>query len=583
MNNLAQLLQHHAGTPDKVLYRQWETGPTVDGSAEAAAWHDYTVAQVIALAARWQHAFRRCGFEKGDRIAICLKNSVQWVAIDQAALGMGLVVVPLYVIDNAENIAWCAGNSDARLLVLDTPRALPRLRELMPSPPAVVCIEAPTTQAAGDGRSPGHWFDTAEAFLSAGAPPSDVTPSEVPPFEVLTLEPDTLATIVYTSGTTGKPKGVKLSHANILANVEASSKVIALRDTDTSLSVLPMSHMFERTCGCYLMLRAGVCVAYARSIQQLGEDLAAVRPTLLVAVPRLFERFLARIEQAVAGSAVKRTLFRMTVRYGWKVFLGKANLFERLAYARLQPLVAAPILEKLGGRLRLAAAGGAKLELRIARTFIGLGLKMIQGYGMTEASPVIAGNREDDNDPSSVGQLLDGLESRISDAGELLVRGPSVMQGYWRNPEATAKVLSADGWLNTGDIVEIRAGKIYIRGRSKDIIVLSNGEKFPPEEAEAALLDNPVFEQVMLVGEGRHFLTLLAVTQETDEKKLVRLANQQIKDFPRYVRVRRVIPVTEPWTIDNGMLTPTLKVKRPLVTQRFAHSIEAVYGRDSED
>jgi long-chain acyl-CoA synthetase len=174
--------------------------------------------------------------------------------------------------------------------------------------------------------------------------------------------------------------------------------------------------------------------------------------------------------------------------------------------------------------------------------------------------------------------LLDGLESRLSDAGELLVRGPSVMQGYWRNPEATAKVLSADGWLSTGDIVEIQAGKIYIRGRSKDIIVLSNGEKFPPEAAEAALLDNPLFEQVMLVGEGRHFLTLIAVTQDTDEKKLVRLANQQLKDLPRYVRVRRVIAVTEPWTIENGMLTPTLKVKRPVVMQRFANSIEAVYG-----
>jgi long-chain acyl-CoA synthetase len=569
MNNLAQLLQRHAGTPDKVLYRQWEAGTKADGSAEAAAWRDYTVAQVIALAARWQQAFRMRGFEKGDRIAICLKNGVQWVAIDQAALGMGLVVVPLYVIDNAENIAWCIGNSDARLLVLDTPRALPRLRELMPALPAVVCIEAPAAPAAGATPAP----DTLATFLPASAPA----------FEVEPLEPDALATIVYTSGTTGKPKGVKLGHAGILANVEASSKVLELRGTDTSLSVLPMSHMFERTCGYYLMLHGGVCVAYARGIQQLGEDLLSIRPTLLVAVPRLFERFLVRIEQAVAGSAVKRALFRITVRYGWKVFLGEANLFQRMAYARLQPLVAAPILDKLGGRLRLAAAGGAKLELRIARTFIGLGLKMIQGYGLTEASPVIAGNREDDNDPSSVGQLLDGLESRISEAGELLVRGPSVMQGYWRNPEATAKVLSPDGWLNTGDIVEIRDGKIYIRGRSKDIIVLSNGEKFPPEEAEAALLDNPVFEQVMLVGEGRHFLSLAAVTQEADEKKLVRLANQQLKDFPRYVRVRRVIAVKEPWTIDNGMLTPTLKVKRAAVCQRLAHSIEAVYGSDQED
>jgi long-chain acyl-CoA synthetase len=362
----------------------------VDGDIRLTFGEAYAAATCVAEGLVQTH-----GIEKGDRIAICLKNGVQWVAIDQAALGMGLVVVPLYVIDNAENIAWCIGNSDARLLVLDTPRALPRLRELMPALPAVVCIEAPAAPAAGDIPAP----DTLATFLPASAPA----------FEVEPLEPDALATVVYTSGTTGKPKGVKLGHAGILANVEASSKVLELRGTDTSLSVLPMSHMFERTCGYYLMLHGGVCVAYARGIQQLGEDLLSIRPTLLVAVPRLFERFLARIEQAVAGSAVKRALFRITVGYGWKVFLGEANLFQRMAYARLQPLVAAPILEKLGGRLRLAAAGGAKLELRIARTFIGLGLKMIQGYGLTEASPVIAGNREDDNDPSSVGQLLDGL------------------------------------------------------------------------------------------------------------------------------------------------------------------------------
>jgi len=400
---------------------------------------------------------------------------------------------------------------------------------------------------------------------------------------VQALEPDTLATIVYTSGTTGRSKGVKLSHGNVLCNVEASAAVIAIHDTDTTLSVLPMSHMFERTCGYYLMLRAGACVAFARGIQQLGDDLASVQPTLLIAVPRLFERFLARIEQTLSGSALKRTLFHATIRYGWKVFLGEANLFERLAYARLKPLVAGPILAKLGGRLRLAGAGGAKLELHIAQTFIALGVHMIQGYGMTEASPVIAANREDDNDPSSVGQPLDGVEYRLSETSELLVRGPSVMQGYWRNPEATAQVLSADGWLNTGDIVEIRDGRIYIRGRSKDIIVLSNGEKFPPEEAESALTGDPVFEQVMLIGEGRHFVSLVAVTQETDEKKLVRLANQRLTAFPRYVRVRRVIQTTEPWTIDNGMLTPTLKVKRPVVMQHFAHSIEAVYAKDDAD
>ncbi len=558
MNNLAQLLQHHADTPDKVLYRQWETQVGAD-----AGWRDYTAGEVSALAARWQAAFAARGFERGDRIAICLKNCVQWVAIDQAALGLGLVVVPLYVIDNAENIAFCLGNSEARLLVLDTPRPLARLRELMPALPVVVCLEA----------QPDDLVDTPDTFL----------PPQGGAFEVQSLEDDTLATIVYTSGTTGKPKGVKLTHGNIWANIDASARVIRIHDADTALSVLPMSHMFERTCGYYLMLHSGVCVAFSRGIQQIGDDLAAIRPTLLLAVPRLFERFLARIEQAVSGSAIKGALLRYTVSTGWKVFLGEASALERFAHARLRRLVAEPILQRLGGRLRLAGAGGAKLELRIARTFIGLGLHMIQGYGMTEASPVIAANRETDNDPSSVGQALDNLEIRVSEANELLVRGPSVMHGYWRNPEATAKVLSADGWLNTGDIVEIRNHRIYIRGRSKDIIVLSNGEKFPPEEAEAALLDEPAFEQVMLVGEGRHFLTLVAVTQESDEKKLVRLANARLKDFPRYVRVRRVIASREPWTIDNGLLTPTLKAKRTRVLERFAHTIAAVYGEETGD
>jgi long-chain acyl-CoA synthetase len=246
--------------------------------------------------------------------------------------------------------------------------------------------------------------------------------------------------------------------------------------------------------------------------------------------------------------------------------------------AALRRRVARAVLDRLGGRLRLAAAGGAKLELRIARTFIGLGLPIIQGYGMTEASPVIAANREDDNDPASVGSPLEGLEWRLTGEGELQVRGPSVMQGYWRNPEATAKVLSPDGWLSTGDLVEVQAGRLHIRGRCKDIVVLSNGEKFPPEEAEAALLDDPAFEQVMLVGEGRPFVCLVAVTRERDERALVRRANARLSAFPRYVRVRRVIATAEPWTVDNGLLTPTLKVRRAQVTARFAHTLATIYG-----
>jgi long-chain acyl-CoA synthetase len=244
----------------------------------------------------------------------------------------------------------------------------------------------------------------------------------------------------------------------------------------------------------------------------------------------------------------------------------------------LRAVVATPILAKLGGRLRLAVVGGAPLDPALARTFIGLGLPLLQGYGLTEASPVVAVNRDDDNDPESVGPPLPGLEIRLGEGGALDVRGPSVMLGYWRNDDATRAAIDADGWLATGDVAELRGGKLYIRGRVKDILVLSNGEKLPPQDAELAILRDPVFEQVMLIGEGRPFPVLLAVTPDADERMLVKRANDQLKSFPRWVRVRRVIASREPWDLESGLLTPTLKLRRPLVAQRFATQIDAAYA-----
>jgi long-chain acyl-CoA synthetase len=549
MTNLAQLLAQHLSAPDRVLYSQF-----VDGE-----WRDYSALDVVQLAARWQQALRREGLQAGERVAICLRNSVNWVALDMAALGLGLVVVPLYVDDNPENIAWCLQNSGARLVVMENSRQRAALQAATQIPPAalprIICLQ--------DG--PGS-FDLA-GWLPANAAA----------FEVRPLEPGTLATIVYTSGTSGRPKGVMLSHRNILANVAASSEVVRLHRADSLLSVLPLSHMFERTCGYYLPLSAGIKVAYARGVQQIAEDLAFHRPTVLIAVPRVFERFLARLEKALAHNALKRVLFRLTVHLGWRRFKRQATLAERGLYRLLQRLVAAPILERLGGRLCLAVVGGAKVELRIARTFIGLGLNLIQGYGLTEAAPVVAANREWDNDPATVGAPLKGIETRINEAGELLVRGPSVMLGYWRNQEASTAVMDAEGWLNTGDLAAFSEGKIVIRGRSKDVLILSSGEKAPPQDIEIAILDDPVFEQAMLIGEGKAFFSLLAVTAETDDKMLVRRANAQLKSFPRYIRVRRVIPLSEPWTVENGLLTPTQKVKREAVLARYRSLIEQTY------
>lgn len=547
MANLASLLERHRATPEKILYRQ----------CVGEVWRDFSAAEVMALAARWQQAFRAAGCEPGDRVALCLKNGVNWVAIDQAALGLGLVAVPLYPDDNPENLAWCLADSGARLLVLENARPLVALIRALPSPPVIVCLQ---DGAPAPAIAVSRWL-----------------PEQGGAFEVIEPDGDALATIVYTSGTTGRPKGVMLSHRNILSNVAAALEVVDMRDGDLLLSVLPLSHMFERTCGYYVPLRAGAPVAYARSAGQLAEDLALLKPTVMVAVPRVYQRFLARIEQALAASPLRRGLFRLTVSLGWRKFQGRSGAVDRLLLRLLQPLVARSVLNRLGGRLRLTVVGGAPLEPRVTRVFIGLGLNLIQGYGLTEASPVVAGNREGDNDPASVGAPLPGVEIRLNQARELLVRGPSVMLGYWRNPAATAAVLDADGWLNTGDLAEIRAGKIYLKGRSKDVLVLSNGEKVSPQDAEMAILEDPLFEQVMLAGEGRAYLVLLAVSRESDEKTLLRRANARLKAFPRWARVRRVIAVQEPWTLADGLLTPTLKVRRAEVERKFGERIERVY------
>ena len=574
--NLAEFLTRHPA--DRVLYREFD----------GRVWRDLTAADVLRIATRWQRAYRRAGLQPGDRVAICARNGVAWVAADLAALGLGLTVVPLYASDHADSIAWCLGNSGAALLILENPRLLPALGTALAELPTTVLLEgesAPAVPVAAflaDGPAPGGPRDSAPG-AAAGAqhdmnPPSTeaATPGG---FVIRPPGAETLATVVYTSGTAGRPKGVMLSHANIIANVEAALAVVPVRDTDTMLSVLPLSHMFERTCGYYAPLALGVTVAFSRGVNHIAEDLAAVRPTFMVAVPRVFERFLARIDQQLAGSALKRRLFGAVVEAGWRRFQGRAGPLDELTYRLLAPKVADPVLERLGGRLRLAFTGGAPLPARVARVFIGLGLKLGQGYGLTEASPVVSANGLEAREVASVGPPLPNLEVRLNEAGELLVRGPSVMRGYWNDEAASRAVLCDEGWLNTGDLADLEDGRIYIRGRSKDVLVLSNGEKLSPQAVEDAILADPAFEQVMVVGEGRPFALLLAVSREGDEKTLLKRANARLKGFPRYVRLRGVIIDAEPWTVENGLLTPTLKVKRALVYARFREAIERAYAR----
>ena len=553
MANIASLLGAHLATPERILYRQFTEG----------SWRDISAREIAAYAARWQAFLRAEGLAPGDRVALCLKNGIHWVAADQAALGLGLVVVPLYADDNPENVAWCLENSGARLLVAETSRMADALRGVAASLPRVLCVAA----------DPGSGHDGVEAVL----------PRQAPTFEAAPVEDGALATICYTSGTAGRPKGVMLTHGNILANVSACERLRLAQSDDVFLSLLPLSHMFERTGGYYLPLAIGAKVTYARSISQLAEDLASERPTVMFAVPRVFEKFAARVNEALAKSPFKKRLFDLVVAAGGRAQRREAGLADRIVLALLRDRVAGPVRSRLGGRMRFAILGGAPLDPAIAWLFLGLGLPVLQGYGMTEASPVISVNRLEGNVPESVGMPLDNVEVRVAADGELLARGPSVMKGYWNNPEASAKSLDREDWLHTGDLAEIREGRIFIRGRLKDVLVLSNGEKLPPQDVELAILGDGVFEQGILIGEGRPFLALVAVTRETGEKDLIRRANDRLKEFPRYIRVRRVVATREPWTVENGLLTPTLKVKRDRVQEKFRAEIERAYTAGALD
>jgi long-chain acyl-CoA synthetase len=591
LETLPALLQWRiAGTPHGEAYRRFD--------AHAGRWVSLSWQEFGRLVAQWGRALDGEGLAHGDRVAILVPNGIEHVAMDQAALARGLVPVPLHAIDNPESILYILEDSGARVLLLDTPdrwhklaSADGRLEDLK----RVVCRGMDAAAEAGDAR-----VIAVERWLEGGikSPPAEGSPAGV--------KPSDLAAIVYTSGTTGRPKGVMLSHANVIANVKACRGRVRAQAGDVFLSFLPLSHTFERTAGYYYPIAVGAAVAYARSTQQLPEDLKTVRPTILVSVPRIYERFYARImEHRAAASRLQRAALDLTLKVGGRRFDARqglshgAHLLDDLLWPLLKRAVADKILAQLGGRLRVAVSGGAPIAEPVIRLFLSLGLDVLQGYGMTETSPVVAVNTPEENDPRTVGRPLDGVEVRIGDNDELLVRAPSVMVGYWRRPEETRKAIEADGWLHTGDQARIEDGRIAITGRIKDIIVTSTGEKIAPVDLETAIAADPLFEQAMVLGEGRPFLAALVVlnaegwrrataqlgpsagaslSREDQERFLLQRIAQAVRGFPAYATPRAVWWTTEPWTIDAGLVTPTLKIKRPAMEHRFAAEIATLYG-----
>ena len=358
--------------------------------------------------------------------------------------------------------------------------------------------------------------------------------------------------------------------------------------------------------GYYLPMMGGSRVCYARSVELLRHDLPLVRPTVLLAVPRVYDKIYLAIQARLGARGLKRRLFDATVDLGWQCFIARqgrgpaVGMPKRLAARLLRHLVARQVLDKLGGRLRVAVSGGAPLSPVVARFFIGLGLPLTEGYGLTEASPVLSNTQPGDCVPGSVGQPLPGIGVRIGPQGELLAHTQGRMLGYWGQPEATARAIDAEGWLHTGDLCEVRDGYLYIRGRLKEILVTSSGEKVPPTELELALTMDPLFAQALVLGDGRPYLAALLVLEPDAWAELagglgldplapqalqhpsavaaaLSRARARLRHLPRYAQVRALHLSLEPWTIDNGLLTPTMKLKRERLEAQFAETIRQIY------
>lgn len=568
-------------SPDAIAYRYF--------NHKASLWKESTWKGMGVEVARWQASLKKELLTQGDRVAIMVKNCREWIIFDQAVLGLGLVLVPLYTQDRADSATYILQDCNVKLLVIDNHEQWLNLSQnphCFDNVDRVISIEDIDVTGKTKLISLREWLDAdanADAIISEES------------------SADELATIVYTSGTTGDPKGVMLSHRNIISNAYCGLRSFYVTDEDLFLSFLPLSHTLERTIGYYLPMMAGATVAFARSIPDLAEDLLTIKPSCIISVPRIYERIYAKIkEELTKKSKFIRWLFNTSVNIGWDRFnyrQGKATYSMKiLLWPLFDFLVAKKLKNNFGGNLKGTICGGAPLPPSISKIFNSLGVIILQGYGLTESSPVISVNRMKHNIPASIGLIYPEVEARIGDNDELLVKGDNVMMGYWNCPEATNKTI-VDGWLHTGDKARMENSYLYITGRIKEIIVMANGEKVSPADMEMAIAHDVLFEQIMIIGEARPYLSAIAVlekiqwkrfahkngfaeddlTNATIEEILLKRISRNLQEFPGYAQIRKMTCTIEPWTIEQGLLTPTLKIKRPKILARYQQRIANMY------
>ena len=560
---------------------EWLQRPLLRYRKESGEWKSLnriTVQQRVLRMAAWLESQ---GVRPGDRVGVLGHNSVPWFICDFAILRLGAVTVPAYFTDPTESVTYVFNNAGCRLILVEAGEQQQKVEG----------VEIRSVPFSGGGESVDS-ISRDEQW--------DAGPKTAPP------ERDALATLIYTSGTTGNPKGVMLTHKNLLTDVTAGLGGVPVWPDDRFLSFLPVSHAFERTVGHFLVVASGSEIAYAEDVTTLMRDMPEVKPTVMISVPRLYEKIYAGVNAKMEASAVKKILFDKAQSLGMERFELKQkgkdlDGVKTILWKVLDRLVNAKLREKMGGNLRLFVSGGAALSPTIARFLLAADITVLPGYGLTETSPVLTVNTEAKIKPETVGRALPGVNLKQADDGELLVRGPMLMSGYWNRPEETKEVLDSDGWLHTGDLVEIDdEGFVKIVDRKKEIMVLSNGENVPPAIIEQHLAQDRVILQSMVIAENRPHVVALIVpdmeglalawkkdhggvlpddwkTNAVMHRWMLDRMSMDEHDLPSYMQVKRFSFVDGEWTQANGMLTPTLKVKRRMICELHAAQIESLY------
>ena len=542
------------------------------------------------------------GVKKNDTVAIISENRPEWVVADMGIVALGAVDVPIYPTLTPPQIAYILNDAGVSIVIVSNALQLGKILKIeseVGTLRRIIVMNEKLDQRNDRTITFSEVLSIGEEFEKLNRSFYRETAARVTPEDLLT--------IIYTSGTTGNPKGVMLTHHNLCSNMKAAADTIPLNDADTLLSFLPLCHSFERMAGYYTAMACGATVAYAESTETVSDNLLEIQPTVVTTVPRLFERIYTRITKQIDNSPpARQKIFRWAVSVG-KEFSeekqkGTVSPVLRLQQALADRLVFSKLKQRTGGRIRFFVSGGAALSRELGEFFEAVGISIIEGYGLTETSPVLAVNRVDDYKFGTVGKSMPGVELKIADDGEILAKGPNVMRGYFNNPEATAEVIDKEGWFHTGDVGMFDPqGHLMITDRKKHLFVSSGGKNIAPQPIESLFLQSKYIDQFVLIGDGRKFLTALIVpefdilksharsegipfsrdgelTQQEEIKKLFEKEIQRIqKDLPTYERVRRFELLPEQLTVENGEITPTLKVRRKVVEKKFSDLIERMY------